>query len=65
MKLSKAPQLGDNLNLKFSLEEGNGPVIHIVTIPSSILRPKENFTISISKINSVQFIGTAPFFKLY
>jgi hypothetical protein len=58
MRLSDAPQLSNNLNLKFDLSAAANQGAQVIAIPSSLLRPNMNLGITVSKINAVRYKPT-------
>ena len=54
MRLSDAPQLSNNLNLKFNLSGVTNKGAQVIAIPSSLLKPNVNLGITLSKINAVR-----------
>lgn len=56
MRLSDAPQLSNNLNLKFNLSDAANKGAQVIAIPSSLLKPNVKLGITVSKINAVRVI---------
>lgn len=56
MRLIDAPQLSNNLNLKFNLSGAFNKGAQVIAIPSSLLKPNVKLGITVSKINAVRVI---------